>query len=94
MTAELESLKEELPKREKIGALKETEGFRLAVEQYKEEFTEAINAEDKKAINNCKKILDLLIDFQSFLNTQQQRADRIPELISDIEYDLSQGKFW
>lgn len=34
--------------------------------------------------------MDLLIDFQGFLNKQQERAAKIPELISEIEWNLSQ----
>ncbi len=94
LNAELEALREELPKREKIGALMETEAFQLAIDDYKEKFNEAIQAEDKKNINAYKKVLDLLIDFKLFLKSQQDRAEKIPELISDIEYDLQQGNLF
>ena len=88
--AELEALKDELPKRETIASLIEEEGFELAIEEYKQKFKEAIDAEDKKEISSYKKTMDLLIDFQGFLNQQQERAQKIPELISEIEWDLSQ----
>ncbi len=88
--AELEALKDELPKRETIASLLEAEGFQLAIEEYKQKFKEVIDAEDKKEISSCKKTMDLLIDFQGFLNKQQERAQKIPELISEIEWDLSQ----
>lgn len=94
LCAELEALKTELPKREAIGALIESEAFRLAFEDYKEKFSEAIQAEDKKNINFYKKTYDLLIDFKEFLKLQQDRAERIPQLISDIEYDLQQGNLF
>lgn len=88
--AELAALKEELPKREKIANLLYSEGFELAVEEYKESFTEAIKAEDKKEISARKKTLDLLIDFRAFLLSQQVRAEKIPSVINDIEEQLNQ----
>lgn len=53
--AKLQALKDELPKREVIAALLNTEGFSLAIEEYKEKFKEAVDAEDKKEISVCKK---------------------------------------
>lgn len=92
--AELQALKDELPRRENIAALLDTEGFKLAVSEYKEKFKKAVDAEDKKEISVCKKILDLLIDFRGFLRQQQERAEKIPELINEIEFDLQQGNFF
>lgn len=92
--AKLQALKDELPKREVIAALLNTEGFSLAIEEYKEKFKEAIDAEDKKEISVCKKILDLLIDFRGFLYQQQERAEKLPELINEIEWNLSQGNLF
>lgn len=53
--AELQALKDELPRREIIAALLDAEGFNLAVSEYKEKFKEAVDAEDKKEISICKK---------------------------------------
>lgn len=53
--AELEALKDELPKRETIASLIKEEGFQLAIEEYKQKFKEVIDAEDKKEISSCKK---------------------------------------
>lgn len=92
--AKLQALKDELPKRETIAGLLETEGFSLAIEEYKEKFKEAIDTEDKKEISACKKILDLLIDFRWFLNQQHERAEKLPELINDIEWNLNQGNLF
>lgn len=92
--AELQALKDELPRREIIAALLDAEGFNLAVSEYKEKFKEAVDAEDKKEISICKKTLDLLIDFRGFLYQQQERAEKIPELISNIEWDLKQGNLF
>lgn len=92
--AKLQALKDELPKREVIAALLNTEGFSLAIEEYKEKFKEAVDAEDKKEISVCKKILDLLIDFRGFLYQQQERAEKIPKLINEIEWNLSQGNLF
>ena len=71
-----------------------TEGFSLAIEEYKEKFKEAVDAEDKKEISVCKKILDLLIDFRGFLYQRQERAEKIPKLINEIEWNLSQGNLF
>lgn len=92
--AELEVLKNELPRREAIAALLETDGFKLAVEEYKSRFKSAIDDEDKKEISACKKTLDLIIDFQGFLTKQKQRAEKLPEIIADIEFDLQQGNLF
>ena len=92
--AKLQALKDELPRREIIATLLDAEGFNLAVSEYKEKFKEAVDAEDKKEISICKKTLDLLIDFRGFLYQQQERAEKIPELISNIEWDLKQGNLF
>ena len=41
--AELEALKDELPRRETIASLIEAEGFQLAIEEYKQKFKEYCN---------------------------------------------------
>jgi len=92
--AQLQALKDELPKREAIAGLLQTEGFNLAVDEYKEKLKDAIDAEAKKEISACKKVLDLLIDFRGFLFVQQERVEKIPELISEIEWNLSQGNLF
>lgn len=92
--AKLQMLKEELPIREAIASLLDTDGFKLAVKDYKAKFKEAIDAEDKKEITAYKKTLDLIIDFQGFLNKQKHRAEELPDLIGDIEYDLKQGNLF
>ncbi len=92
--AKLQALKAELPVCESISELLGTEGFKLAVKEYKTKFKDAIDAEDKKEISSYKKTLDLIIDFQDFLNKQKNRAEEIPELISEIEYKLQQGNLF
>ena len=61
--AQLQDLKEELPKREAIAGLLETEGFSLAIEEYKEKFKEAIDTECKKEISACKKNIGFINRF-------------------------------
>lgn len=48
----------------------------------------------KKKFLCVKKILDLLIDFRGFLYQQQERAEKIPKLINEIEWNLSQGNLF
>ncbi len=91
LNAQLAALKEELPIRQTIAGLLYADGFQLAITDYKERMTEAVQAEDTKNISAYKKDLDVLFKFKSFLKTQEERAEQIPELISDIEYDLRQG---
>ncbi len=91
LNAELAALKEELPLRQTIAGLLYTEGFQLAIDDYKQRMSDAVQAEDAKNISAYKKDLDVLFKFKSFLKTQEERAEQIPELISDIEYDLRQG---
>lgn len=91
LNAKLAALKEELPLRQTIAGLLYTEGFQLAVDDYKQRMSDAVQVEDAKNISAYKKDLDVLFKFKSFLKTQEERAEQIPELISDIEYDLRQG---
>lgn len=91
LNAELAALKEELPMRQTIAGLLYTEGFQLAIDDYKQRMLDAVQTEDTKNISAYKKDLDVLFKFKSFLKTQEERAEQIPELISDIEYDLRQG---
>ena len=92
--AKLQAFKDELSICESISDLLDTKGFKLAVKEYNAKFKDAIDAENKKEISSYKKTLDLIIDFQTFLSSQRRRAEEIPELINEIEFDLQQGNFF
>lgn len=86
---EINKLTAELPLVKKIAEISEHEGLELAYNELTEKCCARVKAKNYKESKDSIKSLEIINNFQSYLNDQKNRAERIECRIAELRIELT-----
>ena len=86
---EINKLTAELPLVKKVAEISEHEGLEIAYNELTEKCCARVKAKSYKESKDAIKALEVINNFQNYLNEQKNRADRIEYRIAELRIELT-----